>query len=336
VNELAGLLNDPDKSVQRAALSSLAKWAPQAASAGPELRQMIQRTPDSAIRRQAEAVLIRVECEFREGGIVRGPKGTKAIAMVFTGHEYAEGAETVLDQLAKHRAKASCFLTGDFLRNTNFAQLVVRAAKEGHLIGPHSDKHPLYCSWEAERRTLVSEKEFNRDLADNESEINRLLPSDPASPPVAQELAMFARRYGLTRRVGAASVERAPYLLPPFEHYNRQIVEWTTARGMKLIKFTPGTRSNADYTGEADTNFVSSQAIFDSILKCEREDPHGLNGFILLFHLGSGTRRADKFHTRFGELLDVLAAKGYQFVRVDELLEPSKESQQTEARQGEK
>lgn len=49
-------------------------------------------------------------------------------------------------------------------------------------------------------------------------------------------------------------------------------------------------------------------------------EPHGLNGFILLLHLGSGPGRTDNFHPRLGELLDTLAAKGYQFVRVDELL----------------
>ena len=31
--------------------------------------------------------------------------------------------------------------------------------------------------------------------------------------------------------------------------------------------------------------------------------------------------RTDKFHYRFGELLDTLAGKGYEFVRVDELLQ---------------
>ena len=35
---------------------------------------------------------------------------------------------------------------------------------------------------------------------------------------------------------------------------------------------------------------------------------------------GAGPGRADKFATRFGELLDYLAGKGYQFVRVDQLL----------------
>jgi peptidoglycan/xylan/chitin deacetylase (PgdA/CDA1 family) len=112
----------------------------------------------------------------------------------------------------------------------------------------------------------------------------------------------------------------ARYFLPPFEHYNAEIASWSASLGWSLINFTPGTRSNADYTGEADANFVSSDTIFNSILGREREDPHGLNGFLLLLHLGSGPGRSDKFHVRFGELLDHLAEKGYRFVRVDVLL----------------
>src|SRR5262245_3311997 len=110
----------------------------------------------------------------------------------------------------------------------------------------------------------------------------------------------FMQRYG---SVGETADHEAAYFLPAFEHYNRQIADWTRGLDLTLITFTPGTRANADYTGEADANFVSSQAIFESILRREREDPHGLNGFILLLHLGSGPGRADKFHTRFGELL---------------------------------
>ena len=90
--------------------------------------------------------------------------------------------------------------------------------------------------------------------------------------------------------------------------------------GLTVVNYTPGTRSHADYTGEADRNFVSSKVIFDSILRKEQQDPHGLNGFILLVHIGAGPRRTDKFAARFGELLDTLAGKGYEFVRVDELL----------------
>ena len=66
---------------------------------------------------------------------------------------------------------------------------------------------------------------------------------------------------------------RARYFLPAFEHYNSQIAAWTAEMGFTLVTFTPGTRANADYTGEADPNFVSSREIFDSIVKREREHP---------------------------------------------------------------
>src|SRR5207244_1636172 len=120
------------------------------------------------------------------------------------------------------------------------------------------------------------------------------------------ELSETQRRY--LERYGPVADYQIRYFLPAYEHYNRQIVDWTREENLTLINFTPGTRANADYTGEADANFVSSQAIFESIVRREREDPHGLNGFLLLLHLGSGPGRTDKFHARFGELLDTLAA----------------------------
>jgi hypothetical protein len=230
----------------------------------------------------------------RDVGIRRGPTTEIRLALVFTGHEFAEGGKTILDELARCGGQASFFFTGDFLSNTNFAPLIQRIVDERHYLGPHSDQHLLYCAWE-DRRTLVSETDFATDLLANVAKI----------PAYAGEERRFNR-----------------FFLPPFEHYNREISDWTRKLRWSLINFTPGTRSNADYTGEADQNFVSSQAIFDSIVKRELEDPHGLNGFLLLLHIGSGPGRADKFHTRFGELLDCLGGKGYEFVRVDQLLGP--------------
>jgi hypothetical protein len=63
-------------------------------------------------------------------------------------------------------------------------------------------------------------------------------------------------------------------------------------------------------------------AIFKSIVAKEKEDPNALNGFLLLLHVGSGPVRSDKFHEHFRGLLKCLEDKGYQFVRVDELLMP--------------
>ena len=252
------------------------------AAGRPEMR--MKPDPTSAVPRQ----------ERSQGGIVRGPTDARRIAIEFTGHEFAEGGDVILDQLRRHGAKASFFFTGDFLRRETFAPLVRRILADGHYLGPHSDKHLLYCGWEASRPTLVARGAFRRDLEDNLRELERL------------------------------GVRRAdvPYWVPPYEWYNDEVARWSAEVGPLIVNFTPGTRANADYTGERDKNFVSSQAIVESILARERSDPHGLNGFLLLMHVGAGPGRRDKLHDRLGELLDTLAARGYRFVRVDTLLGP--------------
>src|SRR5436190_16016464 len=75
--------------------------------------------------------------QLREGAIIRGATTTRQIALVFTGHEFAEGGTTILEELGKHRGKDSVFVTGDFLANTNFSPLLRRIVKEVHYLGPH-------------------------------------------------------------------------------------------------------------------------------------------------------------------------------------------------------
>lgn len=227
-----------------------------------------------------------------EGGIVRGPLEPRRLALVFTGHEFAEGATTILDALARRGLRASFFLTGTFLRDASKAGIVRRLVRDGHYVGPHSDAHLLYCPWEGPKVTLVSREEFTADLERNLDALEQA---------------------GVPR-------ERARVFLPSYERYNAEIATWTRARGLTLVCHTPGTRSNADYTGEGTPQFVASETIFQSILQREREDPHGLNGFMLLLHLGAGPGRADKFHRRVDELLGVLTERGYTFVGVDTLL----------------
>jgi peptidoglycan/xylan/chitin deacetylase (PgdA/CDA1 family) len=228
-----------------------------------------------------------------EGGIVRGSTETRQLALVFTGHEFAEGATAILDELARRRVKASFFLTGTFLRDRGKAPLVTRMVRDGHYVGPHSDAHLLYAPWTGPKATLVSRAEF---VADLERNIDALRP------------------FGVAR-------ERARFFLPSYEWYTEEVAAWTHEAGLTLVCHTPGTRSNADYTEEGTPQFVPTDVIFDSILRREREDPHGLNGFLLLLHVGAGPGRTDKFHRRFGELVDTLAARGYTFARVDELLQ---------------
>ncbi len=108
--------------------------------------------------------------------------------------------------------------------------------------------------------------------------------------------------------------------MPPYEWYNRQISGWTNELGLTLINYSPGTRSHADYTTPDLEGYVSSDAIIRSILSYEVEDPDGLNGFILLSHVGTAPERTDKLYLRLEELVIALKQRGYRFQRIDELL----------------
>ncbi len=224
--------------------------------------------------------------------IVRGNKNLTKLALVFTSDLYADGAATILRTLAKQQVKASFFFTGRFYRNPDFKIALQKLQHQGHYLGPHSNDHLLYCSWEARDKLLITQTEFQQDLEKN---------------------------YAAMQMFGISKTE-APYFLPPFEWYNQTISDWTKSMGLQLINFTPGTRSNADYTTPAMKNYVSSEAILQQIKKYEQQDEAGLNGFILLLHTGTDPARTDKLYNRLDELIDWLKAKQYEMVRIDQLL----------------
>ena len=46
-----------------------------------------------------------------EGGIIRGSRDSRELSIVFTGHEYTDGAEVILETLKNQGVKGSFFLT---------------------------------------------------------------------------------------------------------------------------------------------------------------------------------------------------------------------------------
>ena len=54
---------------------------------------------------------------------------------------------------------------------------------------------------------------------------------------------------------------------------------------------------------------VAVETIYNSIIDYERSKPAGLNGFILLMHIGAGPGRTDKFYTRLPKLIEIFEAK---------------------------
>ena len=229
---------------------------------------------------------------FSHGGIIRGDSTKKNIALVFTGHEFAEGGEFINQTLLQQKIKASFFLTGKFYENLSFKTLIGKLIKNGNYMGPHSYDHLLYGDWSKRDSLLVTRETFINDLLSNLDIMH-------------------------SKGINTFNVK---YFLPPYEWYNDSISAWTKDLGLQLINYTPGTLSHADYTTSKDKNYRSSETIYKSILNYEKTKPAGLNGFILLMHIGAGPDRTDKFYTRLPELINYLKQKGYQFQTVDQLL----------------
>ncbi|MEO8399490.1 MAG: glycoside hydrolase family 9 protein, partial [Ignavibacteriaceae bacterium] len=248
----------------------------------------------SALQKEGENIKAQKNFQFNHGAIIRTDSTKKEIHLVFTGHEYADGLETVMNVLKKHKIKASFFFTGDFYRNPKFKDQIISLKGEGNYLGAHSDKHLLYASWANRDSTLISKEEFIKDIDANYNEMTK---------------------FGIEKK-------SAKYFLPPYEWYNEEINSWCEEADLILVNFTPGTSSNQDWTyPELGKQYVSSNTIFKNILSYEENEKNGLNGFILLTHPGTDPCREDKFYNSLDELITKLEAKGYKFTLLSDSIE---------------
>ncbi|MCL6268069.1 glycoside hydrolase family 9 protein [Flagellimonas myxillae] len=224
------------------------------------------------------------------GAIIRGDTTEKQINLMFSADEFGDGADVILEVLEKHGVKASFFFTGNFYRNSDFNAFISEAKARGHYLGAHSDKHLLYNDWGEDKKRLVSQEEFQSDLAAN---------------------------YAVMEKFGIKK-EEAPYFLPPYEWNDEVITQWADLMGVTMINYTPGTLSHADYTIPEMEIYRDSDVILKSISSFEEQQ--GLNGFMLLSHLGTHPDRTDKFYDRMDGLISSLKGKGYQLVPLPQLL----------------
>lgn len=240
--------------------------------------------------RQAEAAPPHVT--ISHGGIVRGDSTKKNIALVFTGDEFGEGIPAITTALKKHRVHGSFFFTGRFYRNPSFRSALLQLKKDQHYLGPHSDAHLLYNDWNDRDSLLVTFPQFRSDLEKNRTAIHAL---------------------------GIDTIGH--YYIPPYEWWNDTIARWARSIGWQIINFTPGIRTNADYTWpEMGASYKTTDQILASLKEFETSRPGKLNGAIILIHAGVDPRRKDRLYNRLDELITWLQAKGYRCRRVDELL----------------
>ena len=224
----------------------------------------------------------------RFGAIVRVNPGRKVIYLCFTADENFNGAETILQTLRKQKVKGNFFLTGNCLRYLPNRNVIRRIVAEGHYVGGHSDGHVLYCDWGADRPSLMGADSILCDLKANYAELARF-----GVPP-----------------------EAARWFLPPYEHYNDFSVQLLEAMGLRVVNYTPGTGTPADYTTPDMKNYRKAQPLIDGLWRFEREQ--GLAGALLLIHPGVEESRpqTERLYNRLDEIIRYLKKKGYSFDRL--------------------
>ncbi|MBR1502040.1 MAG: glycoside hydrolase family 9 protein [Bacteroidales bacterium] len=226
---------------------------------------------------------------FDQGGIVRTDPSQKRISLVFTAADKADGAPAILSALRRAGVKGAFFFTGEFFEK--FPSVVRDILADGHYVGSHSYGHLLYCPWGKGRDSLlVSRAEFEADLV---------------------------RSYAVMAPFGITP-ETAPLFMPPYEHYNATIASWARSMGLQVVNYTGGTYTNGDYTTPDMTHYYSSKFILDKVFSLEEKE--GLNGHILLIHLGTVPERTDKFYNHLPRLIRSLQRRGYEFVPLQEAI----------------
>lgn len=218
-----------------------------------------------------------------QGAIIRINPHEKNIFLAFTADSFFEGGDHILKVLGNHQIKASFFFTGNFLTNPKYKNITQDIVSQGHYAGIHSDGHLLYVPWEKRDSTLIAKNDFKEDVKNNLAKLEK---------------------FGVDRR-------KATFFMPPYEWYNRAIVNWSSEMGLNLICFTPGTGTNADYTTPEMANYRSSDELMEHLLKFEKNK--GLNGAILLIHPGTAPERKDKFYLRLEAIIDYFSNLGYTF-----------------------
>ena len=227
------------------------------------------------------------------GAILRGDSSRKTVALVFTADEFGDGLPAITKALAKHHVPGSFFFTGRFYNNPTFQPAIKQLHRQHHYLGPHSDQHLLYADWTRRDSTLISADSFHTDLRHNLAALHAL----------------------------GIGTNGPKYFIPPYEWWNDTVATWARAAGWQLINFTPGIRTNADYTyPEMGKSYLSSEAILQSLKQYQFTRPAGLNGSIILIHAGTDPRRKDKLYNHLDELITWLQSNGYQCISIPQLL----------------
>lgn len=224
----------------------------------------------------------------------------KMISLTFDGHYLSNVAGEILDTLKSREVTATMFLTAMFIQRN--ASLVRRMIAENHEIGNHTASHPHLTSYEKTRT-------------------QSLLPSITAEF-VGQEL-----RNANDEFKKVAGMDMLPLWRAPYGEKNDQLCRWALEYGFLHIGWRQARTwkynfDTYDWVPDPQTpGYHTPDQILKKFSTLSTKKPYGINGAIILMHLGTLRKnRNHQMHRYLGTLIDTLRANGYTFVPVTGLL----------------
>jgi peptidoglycan/xylan/chitin deacetylase (PgdA/CDA1 family) len=224
--------------------------------------------------------------------IERGNPASKNIALTFDGGSDDNHTREILAILQEQQLKCTLFLTGKFMER--HPELVKEIVNLGHEIGNHTYNHPHLTTYTTDHQ-------------------QQLRPGITREFVQAQLLKTDSVFYALT------GSKLKPYWRAPFGEYNQQILTWAAEAGYLHIHWTGSFDTHDWVTDETSDLYHTPEEIFNQVMELERENQDGLNGVIVLMHLGS-QRLENHIFEILPRLIQEVRFRGYTFSNISGLL----------------
>ncbi len=223
--------------------------------------------------------------------LIRGPADRREVFLTFDGGSTANVTAQILDILKKEDVRATIFLTGEYMQR--YPELTRRIAEEGHVVGNHTFSHPHLTtySFNARQNTLAGvTQDFLKGQLQRAADLFKIITGRSMSP----------------------------YWRAPFGEFNGQILGWAKAAGYRHVYWTPHMDTLDWVASPSDPLFRTPAQILQGLLGRDKADPHGLDGGIVLMHLGSERESGMEADRILPGLIEGLRQKGYTFGTVNE------------------
>jgi peptidoglycan/xylan/chitin deacetylase (PgdA/CDA1 family) len=230
----------------------------------------------------------------------RGSTERKQVAVTFDGGSTDNAAQQILDILKEQNLHVTIFLTGGFVQK--FPELTKRIVQEGHEVGNHTWNHPHLTSFAADKQNTTLPEVTREFLHDQ-----------------------LLRTAQLFEAVTGAKM--APFWRAPYGEHNAEIRQWAAELGYRHIGWTRGrswqeSMDTMDWVADTTSQaYHTSEEILSHLMKMADEEAPGINGGIILTHLGSHRQDGDHFYVVLPRLLNGLREKNYALVKISDLVE---------------